>query len=246
MKTHVMKFVPFNQALIGKEVLYVFPLPYGPRCLVRTNGTDLEVVNADTTENLTGFVPDLEDHIRRLYSAMFSEPNPKYTRNGEQVVFPFMVFDVILHDRSSTSNDDGSADGVRAALEDWDDIGVPMNAEKAAMTILCAMLDEEFIAGKTVHDLWWQRAWIKRGLVACGLANPYTYPRPPLKWLTQSPRDWAWEGGGIASDLPSENWDMIYNVFRRKYRAALLADVWQGWKVGGGAFRILTEEEVEI
>ncbi|AKJ73948.1 hypothetical protein HWA87_gp72 [Salmonella phage 35] len=44
MKTHVMKFVPFNQALIGKEVLYVFPLPYGPRCLVRTNGTDLEVV----------------------------------------------------------------------------------------------------------------------------------------------------------------------------------------------------------
>lgn len=248
MKHPTPKLTPFNQLLIGKSPIYIFPLPYGPRAVVTCDGCDVSVYVAEYggRREITGFSPSLEEWFMRLYAAMFSEPDPKYTKNGKQVVFPTLVFDVILSDAADSEDTDGSADALMEHLSNFDELGAPAPTGSVSALVLCVLLEEEFKKGYTTHDIWWQRSWLIRGLMKIGMGNPYSYPRPEIKPLTQSPREWRFEYNGIASDQPDVCWNMIYNCFKRQYAGALIVDVWQGWKAGGDAYRVLYEEDVEL
>lgn len=249
MNSPIPQFQPFNQLLIGKSPIYIFPLPHGPRVIVACDGDSVVMFkDGDATRRteITGFAPYLEAKFAELYTAMMSEPNPAYTLNGKQVKFPTLVFDVILTDAAEGEANDGSDDDVRKHLSDYDEIGAPAPDGSITALVLCVMFDDEFAKGKTAHDIWWQRAWLTRGLRSINMGNPHMYPRPAIKPLTQSPRNWRYEYSGIASDLPDVCWDMIYNCFAREFDGALIVDVWQPWKARGDAFRVLREGDVEL
>lgn len=247
MKPHA-PFVKFNQFLIGKAPIYIFPLPKGPRCLATCDGIDVTITmpSLPKDHDLTGFLPDMEDAIMRLYTAMFDEPNPKYTSNGKQTVFPELVFDMILHDAKTDAMQDGSSKKLAKSMNDFWDLGAPAPKGSVSALILCPLLASELEAGGTRTDIWWQRAWLCRGLARIGMINPHTNPKPLLRHLTIAPRNWETPQNGIGTDLPKEAWSMIYNCFGRGFKGALIVDVWQGYKVRGDAFRVLLEEDVEI
>lgn len=255
MKKHLMSFGRFDQNRIGKQTIYIFPLPHGPRCIVRVEYDPIEeetAVRIHNTEerswpDIADFVPDLSEWFGRLYHALFNEPDPRFTRNGKQVVFPAIILDVILHDRTDgNGQDEGSADRLAKRLEDFDLIGAPAPRDTVCALVMCVMLEEEYAVGSTRCDLWWQRSWLQRGLLRSGLCNPYSHPRPPLRELAQAPRQWHWERNGIASDRPDDNWAMIENCFNRSFRAALVVDVWQPWAVNGNALQLIREEDIEV
>jgi hypothetical protein len=59
MKYNLMPLRPFNQRRAGSsEVLYLFPLPHGERCVIETNGTEI-TVHTENGDDLTGFSPDV-------------------------------------------------------------------------------------------------------------------------------------------------------------------------------------------
>lgn len=246
MKIKFMKFVPFDQLLIGKETLYIFPLPHGIRCLVKTNGTEIEV-HAEDGEDLTGFAPAVEEALKDVYLRMFSEPNPKYTVNGKQEHFPYYIFDIILHDRVTDILDDGTAEKTVAYREDdWEFLGAPVPASMTRAVVIGGLLEEEYKAGRAKQDMWWHRAWHKRAMISCGFGAQHVYPKPIVGWPEIASRSADHERPGIATDSIDESWDYIYNVFSRRHKGVLIADVWAGWNVNGSAFRIMTEEDVEI
>lgn len=246
MKVHVPQILPFNESVIGKETIYIFPLPHGFRCVAKTDGKEITVCRA-TGEDITGFAPDVEEAFMALCREIMSEPNPRFTVNGKQEVFPDLVFDFILHDRAERYADDGRDDVVKAALlDDWECIGAPIESGKAKATILSHMFYDEYVAGRCPRDIWMQRAQHKRCIIAAGLGVPSHEPLPILTWLTIAPRTVGYVESGIAAHEPGEAWGMIYNTFTENYRGALIVDVWQGWNVRGGAFRLLKEEDVEI
>lgn len=246
MKIHLPKIRPFDQHIIGKETIYIFPRPHGIRALVKTNGTDLSVFT-DTGEDITGFVPEVEAALNTLYSAMLSEPNSKFTTNGVQTKFPDVVFDVIIHDRVTDHMDEGKADNVMAAFEeDWDCLGAPAESGVAKATILSHMFYEEYLNGRCTSDIWMQRAHHKRAIIASGLGIPSWLPSPVLSWLVIAPRTVGHVESGVAAHGAAEAWGMIYNVFKYKYAGVLIIDVWQGWNIRGNAFTYLNEEDVEI
>lgn len=255
MKKHLMPIKRFDQARIGKQVLYIFPLPYGPRCIVRVEHDPIEeetAVAIHNTEdsswpNIADFVPELSEMFGQLYHYIFNEPNPRYTTKGRQTVFPAIIFDVILHDRTSGYGaDDGTAEHLGKMMDDFDVLGAPAPKGTVSALIMCFMLEDEYSRGATKSDIWQQRAWLRRALVRAGLCNPYAHPRPLIRELAQAPRQWHWEGNGIASDLPDINWAMIESSFTRSYRGALVVDVWQPWAVNGTAYQLIQEEDVEI
>lgn len=255
MKKTLMPMTRFDQSRIGKQVLYIFPWPHGLRCLARIEYDPIEewpvvtLANTDSKSwpDIADFCPDVTEAIAALYRPLFDEPDPKITRNGRQVVFPTLIIDLILHDRT-TGDDrkDGSADVLNAHMEDYVIIGAPAPTGTLCALILCVMTEDEHARGSTRQDIWSQRSWLTRGLYRAGLRNPYSHPRPILRQMTQSPRQWEWESNGIASDLPDVNWQMIDNAFNRSYRGVLVVDVWQPWAVNGNAFKVMTEEDVEV
>lgn len=251
MKIHAPRFYPEDENTIGRVTKYVFGLPCGFRCIARTNGTDIKVVvltnNGDksTHEDITGFAPDVEEEIKLLYTAMKSEPDPKVTLNGKQVVFDPLIFDFMLHDRTDRLNDDGKADNVIEAMDDWDEMGMPMRDGTAMATVLCAMSEEEYNRGRTSADLWFYRAWIKRGLTRNGLYRPYLSGlRPILVHLriisSKGDRE------GTAEYEVVDVWKQVEEVFNRGYAYALIPDVWSGWNVTGKQFRTISEGSFDI
>lgn len=255
MKKHLMPMSQFDQSRIGKQVLYIFPWPHGLRCIAQVDYDPVEeeaAVKLYNTEDkawpdIADFVPDVSKALGDLYRPLFDEPTTGTTTNGRQTEFPSVVFDLILHDRAAGPGiSDGSADKTLAALDDYDLIGAPTISGTSCAVILCAMFTTEFTRGGTRSDLWQQRAWLQRGLNRMGMRNATVHPRPILREMCQSPRQWSQEGGGIASDLPHVNWAMIENTFNRSFRGALVVDVWQPWAVNGTAFKTITADEVEI
>lgn len=255
MKKHLMPVGRFDITRIGKQVLYIFPYPYGMRCVARIShdpvSEESEVQLYDTRQtpwsNISDFAPDVTDALSRLYPALFDEPDRRFTRNGRQVVFPSLIVDLVLHDRTDgKTRDEGAATALKAALADYDDIGAPARSGVLCALLLCVMLEDEYNRGSTSADIWQQRAWLKRGLLRMGLRNPYAHPRPVVRELAQSPRSWHWESDGIASDRPDDNWRMIECAFQRSFRGALVVDVWQPWAVGGDAFRLISAEDMEV
>lgn len=247
MKPNLMPLRPFDQRRIGSgEVLYIFPLPNGPRVLVTTNGTDLTMVT-DYGEDLTNFSPDVEEAVKAVYRQMLSEPNRAYTLNGKQVNFPNVMFDCILHDRVYEESQLGQATNVAEALDgDWDLLGAPIENGLASITVLAAMMEDEYKAKQTKHDIWWDRAHVKRGCIATGNGLIERFPRPIITWLNIAPRDGRDLRTGVAQDDPAAIWKCLYGVFERPYRGALIVDVWSGWKVSGNGFQLITEEDVEL
>lgn len=246
MKVKLMPFVPFDQRLIGKETIYIFPLPHGIRCLVKTNGTDIEV-HAEDGEDLSGFAPAVEDALKAVYLRMFSEPNPRYTTNGVQTTFPYYIFDVILHDRVADIQEDGTAENTVAYREDdWEFLGAPVPASTTRAVVIGGLLEEEYKTGRAKQDLWMHRAWHKRSMLSCGFGRQHEYPKPIVGWPEIASRSSNDTRSGVATDSIDDSWDYIYNMFNRRNRGVLIADVWAGWNVNGGAFRIMTEADVEI
>lgn len=241
-------FVKFDQSLIGKMPIYIFPLPNGPRCYATCDGISvtmhLQMLPKDA--DIQGFLPDIEAALLELYTAMFNEPNPKYTTNGKQTTFPELTFDMILYDANTDEKNDGSSKVLAKHLNDFWDLGAPAPTGSVTALILCPILTSELESGGTRTDIWWQRAWLCRGLARIGMINPYAKPKPILRHLTIAPRNWDSPTGGVGTNQPDMSWAMIYNCFNRAFKGALIVDVWQGYKVRGDAFRVLLEEDVEI
>jgi hypothetical protein len=177
---------------------------------------------------------------------MMSEPDPRYTLNGKQVRFPWLVFDCILHDCAKEDSELGQATRVNAAIVDWDLLGAPIAEGDAALLVLAVLTKEEFTAGRARYDLWMERARLKRGIISIGQGLLHKFPRPQISWLEIAPRDEHSDRSGIALDDPEAIWESIYGVFKKGYRGVLIADVWAGWKSNGTAFELLTEGDVEI
>ena len=51
MKKHLMSFGRFDQNRIGKQTIYIFPLPHGPRCIVRVEYDPIEEETAVRIHN---------------------------------------------------------------------------------------------------------------------------------------------------------------------------------------------------
>lgn len=246
MKIQLPRIRPFDQRTIGKEVIFIFPRPHGIRAVFKTNGTDT-TVHTENGEDITGFAPDVEEAMARLYLTMMSEPNPKYTTNGVQTSFPFIVYDVILHDRVTDFKDLGKADNVVAAFEDdWECLGAPVENGIAKATILSHVLYTEYQQGRCSSDIWMQRAHQRRAIIAAGFGIPSHLPSPILSWMVLAPRTVGRIESGVAALEPGEVWTMIYNTFEYSYAGAMIIDVWQGWNVRGNAFTYLNEEDIEI
>lgn len=244
-----MKLRTFNQADVGTKPLYIFPLPHGQRALIKTNGTSISVsaIDPEDVGDLTGYAPDLEERFKALYLDMMSEPDQNVTQDGVQIKFPALYFDVILSDVSKTIEWDGAAEMLSPdRLSDFFDFSDTAPAGSVRATVLSVVPESAYAAGKDRYDLWWRRSWLMRGLSRIGMANRYAFPRCQIRALTQTPPDWAAEHTAVCQDDPRRTWDVLYNSWANGHRAALIVDVWQPWAVSGDAFRVLTEDEVEL
>lgn len=244
MKKPVPRFYRFDGRSPDKVVLYPFPLPKGVRAIGVTNGTSVDIYDAttgNTTSKLNGFAPHIESALVELYLAMYSEPDKRYTLNGRQVVFPYHVFDMIIHDR------DGSGAGVITdkLLAEWSfDDEWPAPPEAVCALILANLPRTEFERGADTVDLWQRRAHLKRGLAKIGILNMYANPRPVLRHTTIAPE--SWEGvfkEGCAGRGSPEFWQQVDNCFEHGYTGCLVMDVWQPWGVRNDAFQLIDDED---
>lgn len=244
MKKSVPTFLRFDQRDPDKVPLYPFPLPAGERVVALTDGTfvDIYVVHHNVTSSkINGFVPHIEGAVKELYSALYSEPNPRFTVDGEQVVFPVHAFDMMMHDRV----DDGRGDKTNNLLSQWTfDDEWPAPAEDICATVLSHLPCDLFMKGSDTIDIWQRRAHLKRGLVKIGMANPYANPRPVLRYHPIAPEDWdLFQQEGCAGRDRVRFWQQVDSCFKKGYAACLIVDVWQPWSAKGNAFQLITEED---
>lgn len=239
----VPRIRPFDRRDPDKVTLYPFPWPDGQRVVVVTNGTEVHVydVAGDATgTSLNGFSLALEDEFRKLYSSLYSEPNPRFTRNGVQVNFPWHAFDAMLYDKDNG----GRADKLRSLMSDWCfDPGWPAPAEDVAAMIIAHMPYDHFLRGADTVDMWQRRADLKRALIRMGAANPYSVPSPILRFPVIAPYSWDWPLQGCAGSSRVRFWVQVQNCFDAGFGGCLVVDVWQPWSVRGDAFQLITDEE---
>lgn len=245
MKKPVPRFVRFDNRSPDKVPLYPFPLPQGVRAVATTNGTSVDIYDAtsgSTGSSLKGFVPHIEQAIVDLYHALYSEPDPRYTQNGEQVVFPMHAFDIIIHDRDNG----GSGDTTNRLLSEWAfDDEWPAPPEAVCAVILAHMPAENLSRGSDTVDLWQRRAHLKRGLIRIGMCNPYSNPRPILRYNPIAPDSWdSAFTEGCAGRNRDMFWRQVDNCFVNGYVGCLVIDVWQPWSVKGDAFQLINEEDL--
>lgn len=246
MKSPVPRFVSFDNRSPDKTPLYPFPLPVGERAVAVTDGTIIKLYSAATgvtSSSLNGFVPHIEEALRDLYSALYSVPDKRWTRDGEQVVFPLHAFDLILHDRAHGSN----GEVTKKALAEWSfDDEWPAPPAGTCATILSHLDAEAFQRGSDKVDLWQRRAELKRALVKIGMANPYSNPMPVLRYNPIAPDFWdkAYALEGCAGRDSVMFWRQVDNCFMNGFKGCLVIDVWQPWSVKGNAFQLITEEDL--
>lgn len=223
--------------------LYPFPWPAGERVIAVTNGTDLYMYDTSygrTGADMCGFAPGVEDALKELYFSLYSEPNPRFTRNGVQVNFPHHAFDIVLYDKDNG----GSADRMRSLLDEWSfDPDWPAPREAVAAIILCHMPLDHFLRGADTIDIWQRRADLKRALIRIGAANPYSTPSPILRFPVIAPHSWDWPLQGCAGSSSTRFWVQVQNCFDAGFGGCLVVDVFQPWSVRGDAFQLITSED---
>jgi hypothetical protein len=244
MKVSVPRFISFDQRDPDNVPLYPFPLPEGERVVALTNGTTIDMYSVSgnvTSTRINGFVPHIEAALLELYSALYSENDPRYTVNGEQVVFPLHAFDMMLHDRG----DDGRGKKTIGLLSGWFfDDEWPAPPEAVCAVVLAHLPGDLFRKGSDTVDIWQRRAHLKRALVKIGMANPYANPRPILRYNPIAPEDWdLFQKEGCAGRNKKFFWQQVDNCFKKGYQACLIIDVWQPWSSKSNAFQLITEED---
>lgn len=207
---------PLDQSRIGRDPLYVFPLPHGPHAFVTCEGDSVIIALANPSgpdeEDLEDCFPELSKAFHELYIRMLSEPNPKYTLNGETVNFPEIDFEVILFDSPSEPKKDGSATWVRESLENWTELGVPCPGLVSAMVLGVTVYGPD--RKKEDAQIWSRRAWVMRHTTERNSGIIYPLILAPLGFRP-----------GIATDRKEINWAMISMCFKSSFRGALIVDV---------------------
>lgn len=250
MKLHYPTIRPFDLSRIGKAPLFLFPIPQGFRCIARTNGTTVEMSSVDGGhhEDLTGFAPDIEESLVKLYDAMMSEPNKSYTTNGVQTKFPFVYFELYLHDRTNDPHQVGSADKLVEAMDDWLDIGIPIDNGTLMATIFAAAVEDEYNRGGTKQDIWMLRSWVKRNL-SKSLATPQMILKsysPILAVSELVKSNPAQLRSGESVEQPDDVYRLLDAASNLPISGVMVIDVWQGWKVSGDIYRFIPIEDLEV
>lgn len=248
LRKPIPRFCSFIEKNVDTETtpLYPFPCPSGERAIAVTNGEYVsmyETSSGFTGSSLNGFVPHIEDALKELYEAIYSEPDPQFTKNGKRDTSPTHVFDIMLFDRDDGKS--GRSDKTNKLLDEWSfDPDWPAPETAVCALILSHLPYDMFVKGTDIYDLWQRRAQLKRGLLKIGMNNPYSNPCPILRFTAIAPISWDNPTHATAPMTAKAFWKQVDNCLQGNFAGCMVIDVFQPWSAKGNAFQLITEEDV--